>query len=91
MEEGESSKEYNEDGKYSKNGKEVRVGMPTRAPGRARNTGGGRRYHLRGGVGGRQRGGGGGGIPCQLETRSNNLHHTMMRQQTCTRTLGQPQ
>jgi hypothetical protein len=29
MEEGESSKEYNEDGKYGKNGKEVRLGMIT--------------------------------------------------------------
>jgi hypothetical protein len=43
--------------------------------------GGGGRYHLKGGVGGRQRGGGGGGVPCQLETRSNNLHRAMMRQQ----------
>jgi hypothetical protein len=40
MEEGESSKEYNEDGKYGKNGKEVRLGMATREAGRARNKGG---------------------------------------------------
>jgi hypothetical protein len=40
MEEGESSKEYNEDGKYGKNGKEVRFGMATREAGRARNEGG---------------------------------------------------
>jgi hypothetical protein len=62
MEEGESSKEEGEDGKYSKNGKEVRSGMTTREAGWARNEGeGGGRYHLRGGVGGRQKGGGGGG------------------------------
>jgi hypothetical protein len=41
MEEGESSKEYNEDGKYSKNGKEVRLGMARREAGRARNKVGG--------------------------------------------------
>jgi hypothetical protein len=53
MEEGEVSKEEGEDGKYSKNGKEVRSGMATREAGRARNEReGGGRYHLRGGVGG---------------------------------------
>jgi hypothetical protein len=44
MEEGESSKEYNEDGEYGKNGKEMRLGMATREAGRARNEGGGGRY-----------------------------------------------
>jgi hypothetical protein len=38
---GSLAKEYNEDGKYSKNGKEVRLGMATREAGRARNEGGG--------------------------------------------------
>jgi hypothetical protein len=41
MEEGESSKEYNEEGKYGKNGKEVRLGMATREADQARNKGGG--------------------------------------------------
>ena len=47
MEEGESSKEYNEDGKYGKNGKEVRSGMATREAGRARNKRGGRQISLK--------------------------------------------
>ncbi len=41
MEEGEVSKEEIEDGKYSKNGKEVRLGTATREAGRARNERGG--------------------------------------------------
>jgi hypothetical protein len=40
MEEGEYSKEEGEDGKYSKNGKDVRLGMATREAGWARNEGG---------------------------------------------------
>jgi hypothetical protein len=53
MEEGEVSKEEGEDGKYGKNGKEVRLGIATREAGWARNErGGGGRYPLRGGVGG---------------------------------------
>jgi hypothetical protein len=45
--------EEGDDGKYSKNGEEVRLGMATREAGRAINKrGGGGRYHLRGGVGG---------------------------------------
>jgi hypothetical protein len=47
MEKGESRKEYNEDGKYSKNGKEVRLGIATREAGRARNEGGGRQISLK--------------------------------------------
>ena len=47
MEEGESSNEYNEDGKYGKNGKEVRLGMATREASRARNKGGGRQISLK--------------------------------------------
>ncbi len=41
MEEGESIKEEGEDGKNGKNCKEVRLGMPTREAGWARNEVGG--------------------------------------------------
>ncbi len=41
MEEGKSSKEEGEDGKYSKTGKEVRLGMATSEAGWARNEEGG--------------------------------------------------
>jgi hypothetical protein len=47
MKEGGSSKEYNEDGKYGKNGKEVRLRMATREAGRARNEEGGRQISLK--------------------------------------------
>jgi hypothetical protein len=43
MEEGESSKEEGEDGKYGKNGEEVRPGMAIRKADLARNKGGGGR------------------------------------------------
>ncbi len=80
MEEGESSKEEGEDGKYGKNGKEVWLEMATREAGWARNNRGREsRYHLRGGVGGMQREGGGGGVPCQLDTRSVDLHCMIIR------------
>jgi hypothetical protein len=41
MKEGESSKKEGEDGKYGKNGEEVRSGMATREAGWARNKRGG--------------------------------------------------
>jgi hypothetical protein len=44
MEEAEVSKEEDEDGKYGKIGKEVRLGMATREARRARNERGGEAY-----------------------------------------------
>jgi hypothetical protein len=83
MEEGESSKEEGEDGKYGKNGEKVRSGMETTEAGWTRNERGGEgRYYLRGGVGKRQREGGGGGVPRPLDTGSIDLCSTMMRQLT---------
>jgi hypothetical protein len=47
MEEGESSKEYNDNGKYIKNSKEVRLEIATREAGWARNDRGGRQIYER--------------------------------------------